>query len=87
MVTIFWINPFIFREKFSKQTWETPVPADKMLTDDDISQFVESLKPPVMLAIFNKFGSFDAANSLQHLAMMKPDLVLPTLLDKYVTKI
>lgn len=55
-----------------------------MLTDDDISQFVESLKPAVMLAIFNKFGSFDAANSLQHLAMMKPDLVLPTLLDKYV---
>jgi proteasome activator subunit 4 len=73
---------FLIREKFDKQSWENPTPPEKMLTDDDISQFVESLKPPVMLAIFNKFGSFDAANSLQHLAMMKPDLVLPTLLDK-----
>ncbi|XP_031565856.1 proteasome activator complex subunit 4-like [Actinia tenebrosa] len=72
----------LHREKFDKKTWVTPIPPEKMLTDNDICQFVESLKPPVMLAIFNKFGSFDAASSLQNLAMMKPDLVIPTLLDK-----
>ncbi|KAK3731823.1 hypothetical protein QZH41_020179, partial [Actinostola sp. cb2023] len=75
----------LHREKFSEPSWQTETPQDKKLSDNDINQFVESLKPAVMLAIFNKFGSFDAANSLQHLAMMKPDLVLPTLLDKLYT--
>ncbi|XP_032233646.1 proteasome activator complex subunit 4 isoform X2 [Nematostella vectensis] len=72
----------LHKEKFQKASWVLPTPEDFKLKDTDITAFVESLKPTVMLAIFNKYGSYDAANALQHLAMMKPEIVLPTLLDK-----
>ena len=60
----------------------TPIPEEAKLTDADLTAFVECLKPAVMLAVFNKSGSFDAAGALQNLALIKPDIVLPTLLDK-----
>lgn len=74
---------FLFiRERFPKNSWETPIPEESKLKDDDLTEFVECLKPAVMLAVFNKSGSFDAAGALQNLALIKPDIVLPTLLDK-----
>ena len=73
---------FFVRERFPKKSWETPIPEESKLKDDDLTAFVECLKPAVMLAVFNKSGSFDAAGALQNLALIKPDIVLPTLLDK-----
>ena len=73
---------FFIRERFPKNSWETPIPEESKLKDDDLTAFVECLKPAVMLAVFNKSGSFDAAGALQNLALIKPDIVLPTLLDK-----
>ncbi|PFX25214.1 Proteasome activator complex subunit 4B [Stylophora pistillata] len=70
------------RERISKNAWLTPIPEEAKLTDADLTAFVECLKPAVMLAVFNKSGSFDAAGALQNLALIKPDIVLPTLLDK-----
>jgi len=49
------------RERFPKNSWETPIPEESKLKDDDLRAFVECLKPAVMLAVFNKSGSFDAA--------------------------
>ena len=70
------------RERFPKNSWETAIPVEAKLTDEELTAFVECLKPAVMLAVFNKSGSFDAAGALQNLALIKPDVVLPTLLDK-----
>ncbi|XP_044171551.1 proteasome activator complex subunit 4-like [Acropora millepora] len=72
----------LHREKFPKKSWETPIPEEFKLTDDELTSFVECIKPAVMLAVFNKTGSFDAAGALQNLSLIKPDVVLPTLLDK-----
>ncbi|XP_068688324.1 proteasome activator complex subunit 4-like isoform X1 [Montipora foliosa] len=72
----------LHREKFPKKSWETTIPEDVKLTDGELTAFVECIKPAVMLAVFNKTGSFDAAGALQNLALIKPDVVLPTLLDK-----
>ena len=47
--------------------------------------FVECIKLAVMPAVFNKSGSFDAAGALQNLSLIKPDVVLSTLLDKWLT--
>lgn len=71
-----------YRERFPKNTWVTPIPQEAKLTDAELTAFVECLKPAVMLAVFHKSGSFDAAGALQNLALIKPDIVLPTLLDK-----
>ena len=73
---------FFLREKFPKKSWETLIPEEFKLTDDELTSFVECIKPAVMLAVFNKTGSFDAAGALQNLSLIKPDVVLPTLLDK-----
>ena len=70
------------RERYKKPSWETVIPSTVQLTDANITKFVECLKPAVMLAMFNKLGSFEAAICLQHLAQLKPDVVLPTLLER-----
>ncbi|KAK1171117.1 proteasome activator complex subunit 4-like [Acipenser oxyrinchus oxyrinchus] len=72
----------LHRERYKKQTWLTPVPDSHKLTDQDITDFVESMKQPVLLAMFSKTGSLDAAQALQNLALMRPELVIPPLLEK-----
>ena len=72
----------LYRERFAKLSWETPIPKEAHLTEDELLKFVECLKPPVILSVFHKSGSFDAAGALHNLALIKPDIVLPTLLEK-----
>ncbi|MGH0136569.1 UNVERIFIED_CONTAM: hypothetical protein FKN15_062569 [Acipenser sinensis] len=72
----------LHRERYKKQTWLTPVPDSHKLTDQDITDFVESMKQPVLLAMFSKTGSLDAAQALQNLALMRPELVIPPVLEK-----
>lgn len=79
---LIWCQSFFTRERFPKNSWETPIPEESKLKDEELTAFVECLKPAVMLAVFNKGGSFDAAGALQNLALIRPDIVLPALLDK-----
>jgi proteasome activator subunit 4 len=72
------------RERYKKPSWETSIPAKFQLSEDRILKFVECLKPVVLLSMFNKMGSFEAATCLQQLAQLKPAVVLPTLLDRWV---
>ncbi|XP_036402211.1 proteasome activator complex subunit 4A [Megalops cyprinoides] len=72
----------LHRERFRKPTWLTPVPDSHKLTEQDITDFVESMKQPVLLAMFSKTGSLDAAQALQNLALMRPELVIPPVLEK-----
>ncbi len=78
------MSSYIYRERYKKPSWETPIPQKFRLTEDHILKFVECLKPVVLLSMFNKMGSFEAATCLQQLAQLKPDVVLPTLLDRWV---
>ena len=59
-------------------------PEHARLKDSDVERFVVILKPVAMLAVYSKSGSFDAAASLQNLALIKPDLILPSLIERYV---
>lgn len=72
----------LHRERYRKPTWQTPVPDSHKLTEDDITVFVESMMQPVLLAMFSKTGSLDAAQALQNLALMRPELVIPPVLEK-----
>ncbi|XP_053495926.1 proteasome activator complex subunit 4B isoform X1 [Ictalurus furcatus] len=72
----------LHRERYKKPGWITPIPSSHRLTDDNITEFVESMKQPVLMAIFSKTGSMDAAQALQNLALMRPELVIPPVLEK-----
>ncbi|MBN3306472.1 PSME4 protein, partial [Amia calva] len=72
----------LHRERYKKPTWLTPVPKSHQLTEQDITAFVESMKQPVLLAMFSKTGSLEAAQALQNLALMRPELVIPPVLEK-----
>lgn len=73
---------FYFRERYAKPTWETPISDSHKLTDSDIDAFVKSMMPVAMTAMFSKFGVNDACQALQHLATMRPNLVIPNMLER-----
>ncbi|XP_012258033.2 proteasome activator complex subunit 4B-like [Athalia rosae] len=79
--------PFYFilrlhKERYGKQTWEQPVPTAFKLTDDDVDNFVKSIKPVAMAAMFGRMGGMDAGQALQHLATMRPNLIIPDVLER-----
>ncbi|KAF7220060.1 proteasome activator complex subunit 4A isoform X2 [Nothobranchius furzeri] len=72
----------LHRERYRKPSWLTPIPDSHKLTEEDITDFVLSMMQPVLLAMFSKTGSLDAAQALQNLALMRPELVIPPVLEK-----
>ncbi|XP_056326451.1 proteasome activator complex subunit 4A isoform X1 [Danio aesculapii] len=72
----------LHRERYRTPTWLTPIPESHLLSEQDITDFVESIKQPVLLAMFSKTGSLDAAQALQNLALLRPELVIPPVLEK-----
>ncbi|XP_036438981.1 proteasome activator complex subunit 4A isoform X1 [Colossoma macropomum] len=72
----------LHRERYRKPTWLAPVPESHQLSEQDITDFVSSMKQPVLLAMFSKTGSLDAAQALQNLALLRPELVIPPVLEK-----
>lgn len=74
----------LHRERYRKPSWLTPIPDTHKLTEEDITEFVQSMMQPVLLAMFSKTGSLDAAQALQNLALMRPELVIPPVLEKWV---
>ena len=71
----------VHRERY-KKTWVPEVPKTHRLSDDDITLFVKNMKPVVFLAMFSKLGSHDSAVALGQLAVLRPELVIPSLLEK-----
>ncbi|XP_029164235.1 proteasome activator complex subunit 4B-like isoform X2 [Nylanderia fulva] len=72
----------LHKERYAKRTWETPIPNNYKLTDSDVDAFVKSMLPVAMTAMFSKLGVNDACHALQYLATMRPNLVIPDMLDR-----
>lgn len=72
----------LHRERYRNPSWLPPVPESHWLSEQDITEFVSCMKQPVLLAMFSKTGSLEAAQALQNLALLRPELVIPPLLDK-----
>ncbi|KAG7204017.1 hypothetical protein KM043_001879 [Ampulex compressa] len=75
-------NQRLQRERYKKPSWETRTPDNYKLTDDDIDAFVKAMAPVVMTAMFNKARLQDVSEALQCLASMRPNLVIPDILDR-----
>ena len=71
------------RERYLK-TWVPPVPESSQLSDADITQFVTGMTTVTSLAMFNKTGSSDSSAAMQYLAMLRPEIIVPPILDVYV---
>ncbi|KAB1266874.1 Proteasome activator complex subunit 4 [Camelus dromedarius] len=72
----------LHRERYKKPSWLTPVPDSHKLTDQDVTDFVQCIIQPVLLAMFSKTGSLEAAQALQNLALMRPEMVIPPVLER-----
>ncbi len=73
----------INRERHKKPEWGYIPPKEYCLTDEDITTFVETLKPAALQSMWSKFGFRDAGVTLQNLATLRPELILPTLTDRF----
>ena len=60
-----------------------PVPDEAQLSNCDITEFVNGMKTVASLAVFNKTGSSDSSAAMQCLAMLRPEIIIPPLLDMY----
>ncbi|XP_014668208.1 PREDICTED: proteasome activator complex subunit 4-like [Priapulus caudatus] len=69
-------------ERHQKRSWVPAIPAGHCLGEAEITEFVEAVKPVVMLSMFSKAGSGDCAGSLQNLSTVRPELVIPPLLEQ-----
>ena len=69
-------------ERYKKKSWHMHVPDEYKLSDDDVTAFVESIKTCTFLSMFSKMGHMDAAAALQNLALVRPELIIPQLLEK-----
>ncbi|XP_077299850.1 proteasome activator complex subunit 4-like isoform X2 [Arctopsyche grandis] len=73
----------VHRERTNyKKTWETSTPDSYKLTDDDITRFVECMLDVTLQAVFSRTGISDTCTALQQLALLKPSMVIPPIIDK-----
>ena len=54
----------------------------KIFISDDIDRFVDLMHPLAMISLFNKGGQQTASNVLQFLALMRPNKVLPAIIER-----
>lgn len=81
-------NKFVLRlkrERHSSDSWLPKPPSSSRLSEKDIDEFVACLCPAVWLSIFSKIGSLEAALAVKNLAILRPEVILPTLMEKTYT--
>ena len=72
----------IYRERYKKPSWRTPIPEQYKLTEENINEFVDSIVNVVMISMFSRFGSAESATALQSLSLLRPEKVIPPVLEK-----
>ena len=75
------------RERTSRPTWGYVPPPEHRLSDQDIRNFVNCVKPAAFHIMWSKFGILDAGFALQNLATLCPDLILPTLVERLTSSL
>lgn len=78
-----WLYYRVRRERKTKgkDNWENKTPESYKLRDEDITKFVEMLLNPTLQAVYNRSGS-DISIALQNLAILRPAIVIPPLIDR-----
>ena len=69
-------------ERFHKPSWMVDIPEELRITDAEIERYVNIIKEVALLSVYSKQGSLQAALTLQNLALLRADLVIPQLLQR-----
>ncbi len=76
----------LHKERYARKiTWGSVVPEAKKLTDDDVTRFVKCVQPIVLHIMYSKTGLGEAGHILQHLATLRPEIVIPPVLERLFT--
>lgn len=59
------------------------VPKEVKITDDELERIVNILKDVSLLSVSSKTGSGRAAAVIQNLALLRTDIILPPLYERY----
>jgi hypothetical protein len=54
------------------------------LTEQNIIDFVNCIKEYAFISIFNKNYSKEAAETCQYLSMLRPELIVPSIVEKFI---
>ena len=69
-------------ERFHEESWLVDIPNESKITDAEIERYVNIIKEVALLSVYSKQGSLQAALTLQNLALLRADLVIPQLLQR-----
>ncbi|GFW26343.1 proteasome activator complex subunit 4 [Trichonephila clavipes] len=72
----------LHRERYLKSSWLAPIPEEYKLTNQEVTDFVNSVVPAALLSMFSKRGCIDSATALQNLGALRPELVIPPILER-----
>jgi proteasome activator subunit 4 len=72
------------RERKADLVWFFSPLESHRLTEQDITDFVNCIKEYVFISIFNKDYAEKAVKACQHLSFLRPELIVPVIVEKYV---
>lgn len=75
---------FFSRERKANSIWCFVPPESNRLTEQDITDFVNCVKECAFIAIFTKTQLKEAAKACQYLSMLRPELIVPPIVEKFV---
>ncbi len=70
------------RERFAKERWGFVVPSQHKLTEDEVTAFVDTVKPIALQSMYSKSGMIEAGASLAYLATLRPAVIIPPLVER-----
>ena len=74
-------------ERKANPIWYFVPPQSHRLTEQDITDFVNCVKECAFISIFTKTYLKEAAKACQYLSMLRPELIVPPIVDKFVRTI
>ncbi|CAF4737571.1 unnamed protein product, partial [Rotaria socialis] len=74
-------------ESKADRIWQFKPLQSYRLTEQDITDFVNCAKEYVFISIFNKTYQEDAAKAFRHLTMLRPELVVPAIVEQLFSSV
>ncbi len=71
-------------ERRTQPVWYFNPPESHRLSEQDITDFVNCLKECAFISIFNKNHLEVAAETCHYLSQLRPELIVPPLVDLFV---
>ncbi len=72
-----------FRERTTRSVWSFAPVESYRLTEQDITDFVNCVKEYAFISIFNKHYAEEAAEAVKYLSILRPELIVPTIIEKF----